>query len=77
MSKTWSFKKTGQSYLQKFIFSDNHGKNIRKSNQQNWTRQEKFDIYFLRVFWLPLPKFNFWKGGWALDPTQIWGFSNI
>ena len=33
----------------------------------------------LRAFWLLLPKFNFWKGDWALGyvSTQIWDFPNI
>ena len=33
----------------------------------------------LRIFWLLLPKFNIWKGDWALSDisTQIWYFSNI
>ena len=33
----------------------------------------------LRVFWLLLPKFNFWKGDWTLGyiSTQIWDFPNI
>ena len=42
-------------------------------------RTRKVWYLLLRVFWLLLSKFNFWKGDWALDyvSTQIWDFSNI
>ena len=42
-------------------------------------RARKVWYLLLRVFWLLLPKFNFWKGDWALGyvSTQIWDFSNI
>ena len=46
--------------------------------QYNWTGRKSL-ILLLRVFWLLLPKFNFWKGVWALGyvSTQIWDFPNI
>ena len=33
----------------------------------------------LRVFWLLLPGFNFWRGDWALGyvSSQIWDFPNM
>ena len=50
-----------------WFLSYNPGQSIwNKIEKSSKTRQEKrFDIYFC-VFWLLLPKFNFWKGDWAL-----------
>ena len=51
-----------------------------KLEKSSKTGQDKKSWYLLlRVFGLLLPKFNFWKGDWALGyvSTQIWDFSNI
>ena len=42
-------------------------------------RTRKVWYLLLRVFWLLLPKFNFWKEDWALDyvSTIVWDFPNI
>ena len=59
----------------------NPGQNIwNKIDKSSKTGQDKKSLTPLsRVFWLLLPKFNFWKGDWALGyvSTQIWDFPNI
>ena len=50
-----------------------------------WRDPVKLDrtrkVWYLlwHVFWLLLPRFNFWRGGWALGyvSTQIWDAPNI
>ena len=48
-------------------------------NPLKLNRTTKVWYLLLRVFWLILPKFNFWKGDRALGyvTTQIWDFPNI
>ena len=74
-------KKTGQSYYQNFVCSDNPVQNMwNKIEKSSKTGHEKKSlISFLCDFWLLLPKFNFWKRDWALGYVfiQIWDFPNI
>ena len=59
----------------------NPGQNIwHKIKKPSKTGQVKKVWYLLLyVFWLLLPKFNFWNEGWALGyvSTQIWDFDDI
>ena len=51
----------------------------KQRNPVKLGRTRKVWYLFLRVFWLLFPKFNFWKGDWALGYafTKIGEFSNI
>ena len=68
-SKNWSFEKTGTSYEQKFVCSDNSGQNIwskvRKSSkmEQDWKSLVPTFAYFLTAS----AKFYFRKGDWVRD----------
>ena len=58
----------------------NRKKKVFETKQRNpvkLDRTRKVWYLLLRVFWLLLPKFNFWKGNWAYVSTQIWDFPNI
>ena len=50
---------------------------LKSSKNEHNKKGYRYLLY--RVFWLLLPKFNFWKGDWALGyvSTQIWDFPNI
>ena len=48
-------------------------------NSVKLDRTRKAWYLLLRVFWLLLQKFNFWKRDWALGyiSTEIWDFPNV
>ena len=70
------------SSLQKYFFKATIlGKIFRTKwrNPVKLDRTTKVWYLLLRLFWLLLPKFNLWKGDWALGyvSIQIWDFPNI
>ena len=76
MSKNWNLKENGPSWRQNFVWSENPRQNIWNKIEKSGKLDRKRKAWYLhlRVLWLLLPKFNFWKWDLALGyiSSQIW-----
>ena len=74
---TWDKILAGLWFYLSTILGKVFGTKLR--NPVKLYRTRKVWYLLFRVFWLLLPKFNFWKGDWVLGyvSTQIWDFPNI